>query len=80
MLILAVLLSLVAVGLFVHVLIKLTIREGFKRGLLGMIFPPYTFVWGWKKYKSEKIRNAMIAWSGILAFLAILVLLVILIN
>jgi hypothetical protein len=80
MLILAVLLSLVAAGLFVHVLVKLTMREGFKHGLIGLIFPPYTFVWGWKKSKTENIRNAMIAWSGILVILALSVLVIILIN
>lgn len=80
MLILAVLLSLVAAGIFVHVLIKLTMREGLKYGLIGLIFPPYTFVWGWKKAKAEKIRNAMIAWSGILIILALSVLVIVLIN
>jgi hypothetical protein len=78
MLIIAVLLSLVAIGIYVHVLVKLSMAEGLGRGALGFLFPPYTFYWGWRYVRREKIKNAMVAWTAILAFMALLVIVTIL--
>jgi hypothetical protein len=74
LLVLAVLLSLIAVGVYVHILVKLSMRAGLARGLLGLVFPPYTFYWGWRNARREEIKTAMIAWTAILAFLALLVI------
>jgi hypothetical protein len=80
MLIVAVLLSLVAIGIYVLVLIKLSLREGLTQGMLGLIFPPYTFYWGWRRVKRENLKVAMITWSAILGFLLLLVVWLVISN
>jgi hypothetical protein len=63
---LSLLLSLVALGLGIFVLIRLFQREGVLKGILGLICMLYTFIWGWMKAKQENLTNIMIAWTVII--------------
>ena len=77
MLILAVLLALVAMALDVLVIVKLTLREGLFKGMLGLLFFPYAFYWGWKRRNSEDLRGVMMAWVAVLGALALMIVLAI---
>lgn len=48
------------------VLIKLFQREGFLKGLLGLICMLYTYIWGWQKVKdtSLNLKTWMWLWTG----------------
>jgi len=48
------------------VLIKLFQKEGFLKGLLGIICMLYTFIWGWLHIKDEslKLKTWMYVWTG----------------
>ena len=78
MLILAVLLALVFIGLDALVVIKLTLREGFFKGMLGLLFFPYAFYWGWQRRDNQDLRAIMNAWAATLLALALLLILAIL--
>jgi hypothetical protein len=80
MLVLAVLLCLVIFAIGVIVLVKLILREGFLKGMLGLIFMPYTFYWGWKHYRSEDLKQTMLIWTALLIGLVIIVALVVSFN
>lgn len=50
------------------VLIKLFQKEGFLKGLFGLICMIYTFIWGWMNIKNEelKLKNWMYAWTAVI--------------
>lgn len=77
MLLLIVLLGLISLGMYTYVLFRLVMREGFTKGLIGLIFPPYTFIWGWQKATYNQLTRLMIAWSSILGAQTILLLIMI---
>jgi len=56
---------LVIVGLimFIVVIIKLFKTEGAIKGILGIIFAIYPFIWGWVKHKKLKITRVMVLWT-----------------
>ena len=56
---------LVIVGLimFIVVVIKLFKTEGAIKGILGIIFAIYPFIWGWVKHKELKITRVMVLWT-----------------
>jgi len=80
MLVLAVLLGLVIIAIDGIVLVKLTLREGFLKGLLGLLLMPYTFYWGWKHNNSEELKQVMLVWTGLLIGLVIIIVLAVSIN
>ena len=49
----------------VVVLIKLFQKGGFLKGILGLIFMPFTYFWGWKNASKEeyKLKTWMWAWT-----------------
>jgi ABC-type branched-subunit amino acid transport system permease subunit len=75
MLVLAVLLGLVTIAIDGIVLAKLTLCEGFIKGMFGLLFMPYTFNWGWRHTRSEDLKQTMLMWTAILLALIILILL-----
>ena len=38
-------------------------KKGFFKGLLGLIFMPFTYVWGWIHAKEEKLTKVMWIWT-----------------
>jgi hypothetical protein len=48
------------------VLIKLFQKEGFLKGILGLICMLYTYIWGWMHVKEESlnIKTWMWIWTG----------------
>ncbi len=48
------------------VLVKLFQKEGFLKGILGLICMLYTYIWGWMHIKDEalKLKTWMYAWTG----------------
>ncbi|MFH0878101.1 MAG: hypothetical protein V2A34_00160 [Lentisphaerota bacterium] len=48
------------------VLVKLFQKEGFLKGILGLICMLYTYIWGWMHVKDESlnIKNWMWIWTG----------------
>lgn len=58
--------SIVAWVVGLLVLVKLFQKEGFLKGILGLICMLYTFVWGWMNIKNEelKLKNLMYIWTG----------------
>jgi hypothetical protein len=49
----------------IAVLIKLFQKEGFLKGILGLICMLYTFIWGWMHVKEENIKNLMYIWTAL---------------
>jgi len=76
--ILAVLLALIAIALQAIVVVKLTLRQGFFKGMLALLFFPYAFYWGWQRRETEDLRGVMHAWAAVLAALALMLLLAVL--
>ena len=50
----------------IAVLIKLFQKEGFLKGILGLICMLYTYIWGWMKINQEelKLRTWMYVWTA----------------
>jgi hypothetical protein len=50
------------------VLVKLFQKEGFLKGILGLICMLYTYIWGWMKINDEelKLRTWMYIWTGMI--------------
>jgi hypothetical protein len=50
----------------IAVLIKLFQKEGFLKGILGLICMLYTFIWGWMHVKDESLnlKTWMWIWTG----------------
>ena len=48
---------------FFIVLVKLFKNEGALKGILGIIFGIYTFIWGWIKHKELALTKVMVLWS-----------------
>lgn len=69
---LAVITSLVSLGCFIMVLIKLFQEKGALHGILGLICALYTFIWGWMNVDRLGIRTIMLVWSGVIVFSIIL--------
>jgi hypothetical protein len=48
------------------VLVKLFQKEGFFKGILGLICMLYTYIWGWMHLKDEslKLKTWMWVWTG----------------
>ncbi|MBM3153644.1 MAG: hypothetical protein FJZ96_15815, partial [Chloroflexi bacterium] len=48
------------------VLVRLFEKEGFLKGILGLICMLYTYIWGWMHAKDEslKIKNWMWIWTA----------------
>ena len=53
----------------IAVLIKLFQKEGFLKGILGLICMLYTYIWGWMKINEEelKLRTWMYVWTAAIA-------------
>ncbi len=68
----------VGVGLIwlagIVVLFKLFQKEGFLKGVLGLICMLYTFIWGWQNIGREelKLKTWMYVWTGAIVLGAIL--------
>lgn len=60
--------SIVAFIAGLAVLIKLFQKEGFLKGILGLICMLYTFIWGWMNIKNEqlKLKNWMYIWTAMI--------------
>jgi hypothetical protein len=56
------------------VLVKLFQKEGFLKGILGLICMIYTYIWGWMHVKDEslKLKTWMWIWTGAIVLGAIL--------
>jgi hypothetical protein len=80
MLVLAVLLSLAIIAIDGIVLVKLTLSEGFIKGMFGFLFIPYTFYWGWRHARSEDLKQTMLVWTTLLIGLVVLVALAVSFN
>jgi phosphoglycerol transferase MdoB-like AlkP superfamily enzyme len=80
MLVLAVLLSLAIIAIDGIVLVKLTLSEGFIKGMFGLLFIPYTFYWGWRHARSEDLKQTMLVWTTLLIGLVVLVALAVSFN
>jgi len=48
---------------WIIVLIKLFQNEGALKGILGIICPLYTFIWGWMNATRLSIKNIMMIWT-----------------
>lgn len=58
---------------YIRVLIELFRNEGRARGILGILVPIYTFIWGGLKATELQIERIMLGWTGMMgvgAFLA----------
>jgi hypothetical protein len=58
--------SVIAFVAGIAVLIKLFQKEGFLKGILGLICMLYTYIWGWMKINQEelKLRTWMYVWTA----------------
>ena len=58
--------SLIAFVAGIVVLVRLFQREGFLKGILGLICMLYTYIWGWMKINDEelKLRTWMYVWTA----------------
>jgi hypothetical protein len=59
--------------MFVLVIIKLFQREGMDKGILGLVFPPYAFIRGWKRHRVLGLTTIMIAWSVLIGLSLLIV-------
>ncbi len=66
------LLSLLNFILFIVVLIRLFKEEGVLKGILGIVFCFYPFIWGWVKHRRLEMTKIMLLWTAavFLPFLA----------
>lgn len=62
---LAIITSLVSIGCFIMVLIKLFQEKGVLHGILGLICALYTFIWGWMNVDRLGIRTIMLVWTAV---------------
>lgn len=62
---LAIITSLVSLGCFIMVLIKLFQEKGVLHGILGLICALYTFIWGWMNVDRLGIRTIMLVWTAV---------------
>ena len=60
--------SLVSLGCFIMVLIKLFQEKGALHGILGLICALYTFIWGWMNVDRLGIRTIMLIWTAVFVF------------
>jgi SSS family solute:Na+ symporter len=63
---------LLSIGFFnlvclVWIFIRLFKEEGIWPGILGIIIPPYAFVWGWLNHKKQNLTLVMMIWSVLLS-------------
>ncbi len=56
--------SFLNVILFIVVLVRLFKEEGVFRGILGIIFGFYPFIWGWVKHRRLKLTQTMLLWTA----------------
>lgn len=56
------------------VLVKLFQKEGFLKGILGLICMLYTYIWGWLNIKNESLnlKNWVYIWTAAIVVGAIL--------
>lgn len=60
--------SLVSLGCFIYVLIKLFSTEGVMYGILGIICAIYAFIWGWQNAGKMQLQTVMMVWTGAILF------------
>ncbi len=58
------LLSFFNVILFTVILVRLFKEEGMFKGILGIIFGFYPFIWGWIKHRQLKLTPIMLLWTA----------------
>jgi hypothetical protein len=56
----------------VIVLFRLFKVGGFFKGLLGLIFMPFTYIWGWIHVKDQNLKNIMWIWTLLVIATAVL--------
>ncbi len=56
----------------VIVLIRLFKKGGFFKGLLGLIFMPFTYIWGWIHAKEHNLKTVMWIWTLLVIATAVL--------
>jgi hypothetical protein len=62
---------------FVLVIIKLFQRDGLDKGVLGLLFPPYAFIRGWKRHRALDLTTIMIVWSVLIGLSLLIVILIV---
>ena len=55
--------QIMSIVFFIIVLVKLFKNEGALKGILGLIFGIYAFIWGWIKHKELALTKVMVLWS-----------------
>ena len=63
--ILALLLGLVSLFCWIKVLIVIFKTQGAGLGILGILCPIFTFIWGWMKAKEHNLQQIMMIWTGV---------------
>jgi hypothetical protein len=63
--ILALLLGLVSIFCWIKVLIVIFKTQGAGLGILGILCPLFTFIWGWMKAKEHGLQQIMMIWTGV---------------
>jgi hypothetical protein len=56
----------------VIVLFRLFKVGGFLKGLLGLIFMPFTYIWGWIHAKDQNLKTIMWVWTLLVVITAVL--------
>ena len=64
--ILALLLGLASIFCWIKVLIVIFNTQGAGLGILGILCPLFTFIWGWMKAKEHNLQQIMMIWTGVI--------------
>ena len=51
--------------------IRIFHAEGILKGVLGIVFWPYSIVWGWRRAKALRLRKLMWFWSSVPALVVL---------
>ena len=63
--ILVIALAIVSLVCWIKVLIVLFSKAGVGLGILGIICPIFTFIWGWMKHKEYGLTKVMGIWTAV---------------
>ena len=50
---------------FIMVIVRMFKNEGALKGILGILFGIYAFIWGWTKHKELALTKIMVVWSAL---------------
>ena len=64
--------SLANLGCAIFILIKMYQEKGIGHAILGFIFTPYGYIWGWMKARELDMRDIMVFWTAMILGICLL--------